>query len=144
MQSILSRLSLFALLALLILPLKTLAADLPDRVSEYARTNLVLTVRAAPALSSVEQMREIARRTAIHREWQVIGDYPRENLLVLNLVHRRSDSTLYLVYDAETVRFYSDSWQLDRQGNRRGRAEPTGWLRNLERDLTRNLALAAE
>ncbi|MCC5838605.1 MAG: hypothetical protein JJT96_00660 [Opitutales bacterium] len=144
MQSFLPRLSLFALVALLTLPMGALAADLPDRVSEYARANLVLTVRAAPALDSAGQMREIVRRTAIHREWQVIGDHPGENLLVLNLVHRRSDSTLYLVYDEETVRFYSDSWQLDRQGNRRGRAEPTGWLRNLDRDLTRNIALAAE
>ncbi|MCC5806222.1 MAG: hypothetical protein JJU00_07825 [Opitutales bacterium] len=135
---------LVALLLSAALALPVLSAgSLPDKISSYAKENLVLTVTPAKPLGSAGEMREHILRTAINREWNVVDDDREKNLVVINLVHRRNDSTLYIVYDAERARYYSDSWRLNRRGDRVRRDEPTGWLGNLEGDLKRSINEAA-
>lgn len=100
-------------------------------------TNLVATVDVPEGLS-LEDISEVIVKKAIARQW-LIKD-KSDDTVIINLVHRGWDSTLTLVYDQKQVKIYSDSWVLDKKGNKKKRKEPAGWIKNIKNDVAVGLS----
>jgi len=71
-------------------------------------------------------------KAAIGRRWNIVSD---EEWVIITLKHRGYDSTLTFVYDDETIKIYSDSYVVNKRGERKKQKDPAGWIGNLEKDI---------
>lgn len=83
----------------------------------------------------VDYILNVIRSTALARGWNVVKS--ENNIVVLNLIYRDYDSTLYLRCEPKSVEIFSDSYREGVLG--RIKQIPTNWLRDLESDLARQL-----
>lgn len=128
---------LISLILSVVLPSLLVAdSELDKRLRAFEKVAIV----HAPESLGEDKMREVVIRTALNREWKVVEN--KDSLIVIHLVHRRFDSTLYLRYDDATIEIFSDSWRLARNGDRLRKDIPTGWIENLEKDFARNFEAA--
>ncbi len=58
-------------------------------------------------------------------------------------IYRGFDSNIHIEIASSRITIYSDSWRIDRQGERLSPEHPDGWLRNIERDVRRSLGLSS-
>ncbi len=84
----------------------------------------------------LDTVRTLVIKSVRNRGWSLIEE--EEGILQVNLVHRRHDATLTLVYTNNTVLIYSDSWRIGRDGARTRRDHPDGWIANIKKDIERN------
>jgi hypothetical protein len=77
-------------------------------------------------------------RAAQNRGWEVSEEGDE---IVAELTHRGMESKLIFRYSAASVEIHSVSYKLKKSGERSKRAEPEGWIRNLHKDILRNLGL---
>lgn len=124
------------------MPVKTLLAALVAALLSLAAvaeswTNLQGTVDV-PEGTSLDTVEQAIVKSAIGRRWTIkeAGD----GLVVINLVHRGYDATLNIVFDEAAIRIYSDSWAIRGNGERKKRKDPDGWIDNMEKDISVNLA----
>lgn len=123
------------LLALMLLPMGSLLAsenDSKDRIE--IKGDQVINLDLSPELN-LDDARQVIVRTLTNRRWQIVEEDKDAGVIVANLVHRRHDSTLYLVYSTDNLTIYSDSWRINRSRERTGRDHPTGWIENIEKDV---------
>lgn len=71
-------------------------------------------------------------KAAIGRRWNIVSD---EEWIAINLTHRGYDSTLTFVYEEGEIKIYSDSYAVNKRGERKKRKDPKGWIGNLEKDI---------
>lgn len=55
------------------------------------------------------------------------------------LIHRGFESNILVEVSRTGFTVYSDSWRIDREGNRLNPEHPDGWLRNIEHDVRRSV-----
>lgn len=72
-------------------------------------------------------------KAALGRKWNI--DEKEDGILKISLNHRGYESTLYLVYDDHKVDIYSDSWTINKKGERKKEKHPDGWIKNLAKDI---------
>jgi hypothetical protein len=101
---------------------------------DYGDVVLRLTVPGAP---SMDDLQDTIVTTALRREWNLLSR--EDGKVVIQLIHRNHDSKLTFIYDEDQIQVYSMSYRLTRDGRRLKRDNPTGWIRNLEKDLSINL-----
>ena len=54
--------------------------------------------------------------------------------------HRKNEATLTLIYDTSKIELYCVGWRIDKTtGEREKPEQPKGWIKYIEKDLTRNL-----
>ena len=96
---------------------------------------------AVPAGLRTSEVRRIIERSAIERGWTVVkADGDRVNL---KLVDRGYEGNLALDYSPTEIRIVSDSFRIDRAGQRTKPAIPASWFKFLAKDLQKDLGLAA-
>lgn len=123
------------LVALLVLPFSgLLASDSDAKEPIEIQGDRVAKLDLSPDLS-LEDARQVVLRTVLNRGWEIVEEDENAGILVVNLVHRRHDSTLYLVYTTDSLTIHSDSWRINRSGDRTGRDHPSGWIGNIEKDV---------
>lgn len=72
------------------------------------------------------------------REWRDIEF--TDNTVTASLIHRRRDANLKFIVEGNEVTVYSDSWVLKKDGTRKSREHPAGWINNLEKDIHKAVA----
>jgi len=96
---------------------------------------------AVPAGLRTSEVRRIIERSAIERGWTVVkADGERVSL---KLVDRGYEGNLALEYNPSEIRIFSDSFRIDRAGQRTKPAVPASWIKFLAKDLQKDLGLAA-
>lgn len=127
-------LRLVSLFGLLVLGAAWLRAEAPagERVG----------VAPVPAALSAEDVQPLLVRALRNRAWTIIGE--GDDRAVGRLVHRGYDATVTLVLEGREVVFYSDSYLTKRDGTRGKREHPTGWIKNLQKDLPQLLGRKAD
>ncbi|WP_269524777.1 hypothetical protein [Coraliomargarita parva] len=89
-------------------------------------------IAVVPGLSP-KQVEDSILRAASGRKWTVQDVKPGE--VTIRLMHRGYDATLVFKYDGEKVEVFSDSWRINREGEKTRRKDPVGWIENLEKDI---------
>jgi hypothetical protein len=102
--------------------------------------DLVLTVNVPTGLA-VAEVHDAVRAAAVGRGYAIKQDQPDH--LVFSLIHHRCEANFTAVFDPNSVKLYSDSYDLDGSGARAGKTVPEGWVGYLRLDLTANLDKAA-
>jgi hypothetical protein len=88
---------------------------------------------------SMEELHDAIILAAKKREWIIKSDMPER--IILNLVHRKYDSTLTLDFDLDEVRIFSDSCRI--KGKKRKPKDPKGWIKNIKKDIPLYLNLTS-
>ncbi|MCC5835268.1 MAG: hypothetical protein JJU20_11075 [Opitutales bacterium] len=111
-----------------------LASDSDNEEEIEILGDKVASIELYPDLS-MEEARQVIVKTVLNRSWAIVEEDEEAGIVVVNLVHRRHDSTLYLVYTTDSLTIHSDSWRINRSGERMRRDHPSGWINNIEKDV---------
>jgi hypothetical protein len=98
--------------------------------------DLVLTVNVPNGLGAAE-VHDAVRAAAVGRGYAIKQDQPDH--LVFSLIHHRCEANFTAVFDPDSVKLYSDSYDLDGSGARAGKMVPEDWVEFLRTDFTTNL-----
>lgn len=93
-----------------------------------------------PREVSVQEAQDAVVRSLRNREWNITST--SDDGAEARLFHRRYDSRIRVEVSPNEMKIYSDSWLVDRNGERVRREHPEGWLRNIERDVRRSLGFS--
>lgn len=88
---------------------------------------------AVPSEATPEMVKRSIIKAAIGRRWNIVekeGDH-----VVIHLEHRGYDSTLTFVPKDGEIEIYSDSYVVNKRGERKKQKHPRGWIGNLEKDI---------
>ncbi len=119
-------LALLALLALFAIPAQTHAQ------SEAPYGDLFSTIELGKEIESGVLQRAVIK-AAIARRWNIVSK--SDERIQLHLLHRGYDATLTLVLQPSTILIHSDSYATNKQGGRKNRKHPVGWIENLQKDI---------
>lgn len=72
-------------------------------------------------------------KAAIGRRWNIIEK--EDNNTVIHLQHRGYDSTLTFTVRNSELLIFSDSWTVNKKGEKKKRKDPAGWIENLRKDI---------
>lgn len=76
----------------------------------------------------------------VKRGWAILEQ--SNNSVKAHLNHRRYDSTLTISWNGSAIEILSDSYRVNKSGEKLGRQQPTGWIENLEKDFSVRLQSA--
>lgn len=82
---------------------------------------------------SAEGAQSAIVKAAIGRRWNIIKKEDEQT--VINLKHRGYDSTLTFTIEDSKILVHSDSWAVNKKGEKKKKKDPTGWIENLRRDI---------
>jgi hypothetical protein len=98
--------------------------------------------RDVPAGPGLSQVHDAVRAAAVNREYNITEDKP--DRIVLKLVHNFFEANFIVVFDTNSVRLYSDSYEINGDTHVHTRpAVPDRWVKDLDEDITDNLDKAA-
>ncbi|HTB80272.1 MAG TPA: hypothetical protein VK717_05240 [Opitutaceae bacterium] len=117
-----------------------LTANLDKAATPGLVGDFVWTMDTPRGLSAPE-VHDIVKAAVIAREYSIKEDKP--DRLIFGLTHRSHEAHFTVVFDAKSVRLYSDSYEIDGSGAREGKEVPDNWVQNLHEDFTENLGKAA-
>lgn len=80
-----------------------------------------------------ETVQRVILKAAIARRWNIVRK--SDEIVAINLVNRGYDANLYFVYDEKKIDIYSDSFVVNKRGERKKRKEPKGWIANIKKDI---------
>lgn len=109
------------------------------RIASAAAPDEPVLISEFPESFPVSKVRDAVLKSVRERGWtvgQTTGTSVRASL-----VHRGFESNIHVEAAGSRITIYSDSWRVDRQGERLNPEHPDGWLRNIERDVRRSLGL---
>lgn len=102
----------------------------------------VLVQAFSTAGKSDQAVKDAITRAASIRQWDVTQ--LDDGRIQASLVHRTTDSTLWFTVENGQVKIHSVSYEVDKNTlERKKRAEPEGWIRNLHKDILELLGLIA-
>jgi len=70
---------------------------------------------------------------AIGRRWNIVKK--KDDQVIINLNHRGYDSTLTLKIEDSKINITSDSWTVNKRGEKKKKKDPVGWIENLRKDI---------
>jgi len=83
-------------------------------------------------------VRDAIVRTAARRLWMVVSQ--KEGEVMLKMIHRSVEANLTLRYAGTEIQVYSDTYALNKKGERVSAAPLNkGWLQNLRAGIVENL-----
>jgi hypothetical protein len=132
-----SALSLFVVLATVV------SADLLPTAPEEKPENLgplAFTVAVPENRLSLKQIHAAVVNSAMRREWLVKDN--SETRPVIYLLHRGNEATVTFLITEKSVEAYCVGFAVDKAGNRKKPEQPTGWLKYLNRDITKAIETA--
>lgn len=107
-------------------------ADLDKAAIPGLAGDLVWIVDVPGGLSA-PGVHNIVKAAVIAREYSIKEDKPDH--LVFSLTRHDHEANLAVVFDAKSVRIYSDSYELDDSGARKEKEVPDDWVKNLRQDF---------
>jgi hypothetical protein len=110
-------------------------ADLDKAAAPDVAGDLVWIIDIPGGLS-LSGVHDAVKAAVIGREYSIKADKPDH--LVFSLIRHRHEANLAVVFDAKSVRLYSDSYQLDSSGARKDKEIPDDWVKNLKQDFSEN------
>lgn len=72
-------------------------------------------------------------KAAIGRRWNIVKK--EDDITIINLTHRGYDSTLTFTIEDSKIYIQSDSWTTDKNGEKKKRKDPKGWIENIRKDI---------
>jgi hypothetical protein len=91
-----------------------------------------------PAKVSQSELHEAIIATLLGREWTIQSK--KDGEVVGYLKHRSNEATVTLAYDTSRVQIFCVGYQINKKTGAREKPEqPTGWLKNIQSDLSKNL-----
>ena len=95
-----------------------------------------------PAELPDEEVVKTVAYSLVARSWTL--QEQSEDTVIGHLVHRGYDATVTFVIRTDSVDMHCEGWRVKKKtGARIKPAQPTGWLKNLEKDIGKRLSLAA-
>ena len=132
--------ALIALLAIVGCQTETVPPLLDVAYSSDLSSEPVLVQVFSTAGKSDKAVKDAITRAATAREWDVTE--LDDGRIKTTLVHRTSDATLWFTVENGQVKIHSVSYEIDKNTlERKKRAEPEGWIRNLHKDILEMLGL---
>jgi hypothetical protein len=116
-------------------------ANLDKAVASDVAGDLVWIVNVPGGLSA-PGVRDIVKAAVVAREYSIKEDKPDH--LIFNLTRPGHEANLAVVFDAKSVRLYSDSYELDGSGARKKKEVPHDWVKNLRQDFAAGFDKKAE
>ena len=83
---------------------------------------------------------ERAKAYAVARGWTVKEDSDAK--VVLYLLHHGVEATVTFLISEEEIEAYCVAFAVDKEGNHKKPEQPTNWLGNLKKDITKSLTVA--
>lgn len=111
-----------------------------SRIASAAAPNEPALIVEFPNPFPVSEVHRAVVDSLTDRRWQ-LGQITDTSVRA-SLVHRGFESNIHVEVKSSGIEIYSDSWRIDRQGERLNPEHPDGWLRNIERDVRRSLGLS--
>ncbi|HXB01443.1 MAG TPA: hypothetical protein VNV15_01330 [Opitutaceae bacterium] len=90
---------------------------------------------------SAPGVHDVVKAAILAREYTIKEDKPDH--LIFNLTRPGHEANLAVVFDAKSVRLYSDSYELDGDGARKKKEFPHDWVKNLKKDFAAGFDQAA-
>lgn len=72
-------------------------------------------------------------KAALGRRWNIVEKADAHT--TINLQHRGYDSTLTFTIEDSKILVHSDSWTVNKKGEKKKKKHPKGWIENLRRDI---------
>jgi hypothetical protein len=111
------------------------------RADETPAGVMAFTVDVPAGKLSTKDVHDVVMAASIARGWGLKEDATEKVVIYLN--HRKNEATVtYLISDKQ-VQAYCDGYATDGKGNRTGPKQPSGWLKYLREDITKNLTTKA-
>jgi hypothetical protein len=101
---------------------------------------LVQTITLPEKLSPAK-VREAIVRSAMGRKWTIVK--ADDTRVQLRLADDGIEANLVALIEPAAIKIFSDSYRINREGERRGSLVPERWLKYLTRDIEKRLAEAA-
>jgi len=105
-----------------------------------APTTPVATISIPGGMPNSE-VKSVVVESFIRRRWDILDD--GDQMEKAQLIHRGYDATLTATWNDSTIQITSDSYRINKAGEPTERAEPEGWIANLEKDINVRLETAA-
>lgn len=109
------------------------------RINSAAQPDEPVLIIDFPKPFPVREVRGAVLASLEGREWEV--GRTTETSVRASLIHRGFESNIQIEIESSRMVIYSDSWRIDRQGERLNPEHPDGWLRNIEHDVRRFLGV---
>lgn len=107
------------------------------RADETPAGALAFTLDVPAGKLSTKEVHDVVVSASIAREWTVKEDGTERVVIYLN--HRKNEATVtYLISDKQ-VQAYCEGYATNGKGTRKGAEQPTGWLNNLKKDISKGL-----
>ncbi len=106
-----------------------------DIVGDY-----VLSIERSHNLADADVEQVVAYSLAA-RQWTVRDR--ADSRVIGHIAHRGRDATVTFVIEPEKIAMYCDGWTVKKDGTRKKKDQPMGWLENLEKDIKKRMALKA-
>lgn len=98
----------------------------------------LFTTIPVPTGVQEEAVKEVLIRALAGRQWTLQSK--EGDRVVGYLKHRRNEAQVTFIYTASQIQVFCKGWQIDkRTGAREKPEQPTGWLKFLQKDITRML-----
>jgi hypothetical protein len=104
-----------------------------DKAAVPAVVGDLVWIVDVPGGLSAPGVHDIVKKAVIAREYSIKEDKP--DYLIFNLTRHGHEANLAVVFDAKSVRLYSDSYELDDSGARKKKEFPHDWVKNLKKDF---------
>jgi hypothetical protein len=108
-----------------------------DAVASYNRAPL--TVAVSKDLSP-QQVENIMATTLVMRKWTVVQKSPQE--VVGTLDHRGYQAKVFLKVEGDLIKILTESYYAAPADEKAKPKLPMSWLKNIQKDLERNIKLA--
>jgi hypothetical protein len=130
-----TRLGLASIVAAFVLATVGLRADeLPAGV-------LAFSIEVPEGKLSTKEVHDVVVAASTDRGWEVKVDAAEKVVIYINK-RKREATVTYLISDKQ-VQAFCDGYVTDGNGNRKGPEQPSGWLKNLNGDITKGLGKAS-
>ena len=102
---------------------------------------LAFTIEVPAGKLSTKEVHDVVVTVSTDRGWDLKQDTSEKVLVYIN--KRKHEATVtYLISDKQ-VQAFCEGYATDGNGTRKGPEQPTGWLKNLNGDITKGLGKAA-
>ena len=129
---------LVPLLALTIAGFFSPAARAEDATTDMGPKAFSISVPAGKL--TLQDLHSAVTKAPLARGWTVKEDSDAK--VVLYLLHHGVEATVTFLISEEEIEAYCVAFAVDKEGNHKKPEQPTNWLGNLKKDITKSLTVA--
>jgi len=112
-----------------------------SRADETPAGALAFSLDVPAGKLSTKEVHDVVVAASVARQWSVKEDGAERIVIYLN--HRKNEATVTYLISDKLIQAYCEGYATDGKGTRKGPEQPTGWLNNLKKDISKGLNTAA-